>query len=778
MKDKSTNKLGPFLNKHNNYSIRKFTVGTASILIGSTLFFGLSNEALAQSDNGNQSSVEQKANGQSIASSQINEENEAKIESSNINQSVSVPNVHEQTTEPKDTKVSQTTPSNQSSNDTSDIPTINKSNPKNEKHNQEDNKDKNLDENIKENKEMSQSEDKATSSKVKHSASNDKATPSKDKKDSTKEVEENIQSIDHSRVRVARDVPTYPNGDVEVDTSELPEAPQEFIDKYNSASDKLKLVRELLTDSYNEADVTEILRRLNIDLNKKSAQEAFKAVMAAGIKYANEQTSRYTVYAVTPSSSTNINNQSVNTVADLKRVTNIDPSRGLTINGRGNSAVRQTPARYTVHVKPNRRNNTMDYTITWHVDASAIERAHGADIGGFKFGSGYRLPSEIPGTLRITGPYGHQYSRNLIQGGRANFPQGYAPIENFNITRNEVQNGGEVEYKFKVPVRDWNGDLGFNGYVMMFENGSEIPNNNITPTSHQNYFYDETKVQGYNPNDPRLISTDDSSEVQVVPFQTEYVISKDLPVGQQEVQREGQNGKRGTLYTSVSYNNQLIGRFVKQTYDVAPVNKIVKIGVGSVNDSNLNGPLAPILEPQLSGDHVISGETSPNAEVTIYVSGNEYHVTANDSGHFTYNLPSYTLREGDHISAIATVNGKKSNPGKMIIPRDGRTPNLNTNVQRGENNNKPGSWVTVTNATTGQQISRFFVPDGLPGQDGRSITITNEYLDQNTGDRVIHFSDGRTIRIPKGPKGDKGDRGETGATGARGPQGLQGQQGL
>ena len=243
------------------------------------------------------------------------------------------------------------------------------------------------------------------------------------------------------------------------------------------------------------------------------------------------------------------------------------------------------------------------------------------------------------------------------------------------------------------------------------------------------------------------------------------MVSKDLPVGQQEVQREGQVGKRGTLYSIVKFNNQTIGRFVKETYNIPPVNKIIKIGIGAVNDSNISGPLPPILEPQLSGTNIVSGETSPNAAVTITVGGRNYQTTSDNSGRFNFQLPNYTLQEGDHISAVATVEGKTSKPGKIIIPRDGRTPNLTTSVQRGQDQNKPGSWVTITNATTGQQVSRFFVPDGLPGNDGRSITITNEYLDPSTGERVVQFSDGRTIRLPKGPKGDKGD------TGAQGPAG-------
>ncbi|MCD8831056.1 YSIRK-type signal peptide-containing protein, partial [Staphylococcus epidermidis] len=44
-------KLDFLPNKLNKYSIRRFTVGTASILVGSTLLFGIGNEAHAAEKN-------------------------------------------------------------------------------------------------------------------------------------------------------------------------------------------------------------------------------------------------------------------------------------------------------------------------------------------------------------------------------------------------------------------------------------------------------------------------------------------------------------------------------------------------------------------------------------------------------------------------------------------------------------------------------------------------------------------------------------------------------
>ena len=56
-KRKPQGKLDFIPNKNNKYSIRRFTVGTASILIGATLVFGINNDAKAAETNDTQSSI-------------------------------------------------------------------------------------------------------------------------------------------------------------------------------------------------------------------------------------------------------------------------------------------------------------------------------------------------------------------------------------------------------------------------------------------------------------------------------------------------------------------------------------------------------------------------------------------------------------------------------------------------------------------------------------------------------------------------------------------------
>ncbi|WP_371868767.1 YSIRK-type signal peptide-containing protein, partial [Mammaliicoccus stepanovicii] len=67
-------------NKLNKYSIRKFTVGTASILVGATLFLGLNNEAAAQENHENNIEIKQSKSvndGNPIVKEEVSSEVEA-----------------------------------------------------------------------------------------------------------------------------------------------------------------------------------------------------------------------------------------------------------------------------------------------------------------------------------------------------------------------------------------------------------------------------------------------------------------------------------------------------------------------------------------------------------------------------------------------------------------------------------------------------------------------------------------------------------------------------
>lgn len=60
--------------------------------------------------------------------------------------------------------------------------------------------------------------------------------------------------------------------------------------------------------------------------------------------------------------------------------------------------------------------------------------------------------------------------------------------------------------------------------------------------------------------------------------------------------------------------------------------------------------------------------------------------------------------------------------------------------------------------------------DGNPGKDGDSISIKSQALNIN-GDRVIVFSDGTSVTVPKGKDGEPGKPGQPGKPGDKGDPG-------
>ena len=732
----NTKRLDFLPNIQNKYSIRKFTVGTASILVGATLVFGVNNDAHAEEMPSQSNPTENTlATTTDEAASPI----ESVTEATPTSQSTSEQTNTEITIDENTTKVENTAPTEAVESQTPEE------------------KADYTDTSATTNKENQPQQEMNT-----NQTESPKENVTSQESETSKEIE-SIQGTEAPKeITQFRSAPTTTTAQLgsvsETDVDSI-EAPKAFVDLYNSSANREELVRNLLGDTYGEADVENILKHVNVDYNNASAEDAFKAVIYAGIQYAKDQQSIFTSYAI-------INGKEADTLDEFEEAIYLDPNRGLTANGTGKTAVSQKPTNYTVTAVPNRTTNTVDFTVNWKVDKTATEAGHEGDIGGLKFGTGFNVPSTITGTATVTGGRTtQQTTRTLAPATRTSYPEGYALTSPIAINRTQLQNNGDITYKFSVPVRDWNGDLSFNGQVMMYTSG----NNDYDPATFDNYYYETGLFIGDNHPENHLVTEDDVSEVENIPFQTDYTISKDIPLGEQQVVKEGKDGKRGKLYTTIKFNGKEIGRVLKDTYDQAPTNRVIALGIGGMNDSNIEGPITPVLEPQLSGSKVISGETSPNAQVEIKVGDKTYTTHADNTGRFTTNLPDYTLQQGDIVTATSTVDGKTSQPGKVIVPRDGRTPSISTNVQRGvDDSNNPGSWVTITNEETGEQMSRFFVPDGAAGQDGQSVTITNDYVDPETGDNVIEFSDGRTIRIPKGEKGESGENGVDGQNGRDG----------
>ncbi|HAR5497220.1 TPA: YSIRK-type signal peptide-containing protein, partial [Staphylococcus aureus] len=79
---KSKKRLDFLPNKLNKYSIRRFSVGTASILVGATLLFGINNEAHAAEQN--EAPVKEEATNDNSAS-EVSQETPVKEEATNDN---------------------------------------------------------------------------------------------------------------------------------------------------------------------------------------------------------------------------------------------------------------------------------------------------------------------------------------------------------------------------------------------------------------------------------------------------------------------------------------------------------------------------------------------------------------------------------------------------------------------------------------------------------------------------------------------------------------------
>lgn len=281
MKPKSKQKVGSFLNRYNYYSIRKFTIGTASILLGSTLIFGISNEAQAQSEDGAHTS-EQQTTETSSPTAQPDEviTNETIKDNKNV-QGDSEPSTQtskeKATTEP--TPDSTSTKSSPSNKDSIQTPTVtnttqtdNNKNVVTEDKENVNKHEKTTNQNFSKNEEQATPNSTETTTDEKTTTNEETSTTTNNEKD----LNESRAISTRSATREASDnTTTTSTREMSEDSADEIEVPQEFVDRYNNASDKSQLVHDLLSDSYDSNDVEEILKRADIDYTSTDAKEVF-----------------------------------------------------------------------------------------------------------------------------------------------------------------------------------------------------------------------------------------------------------------------------------------------------------------------------------------------------------------------------------------------------------------------------------------------------------------------------------------------------------------------
>lgn len=320
------NKQGFLPNKMNKYSIRKFTVGTASLLIGATLVFGVGSEAQAAeldeiktNDSGSNKGealdiseiktietetqdVEKEpiSNANDVKDTEGKEENSdidtSKVESENTEKVLESQNVVETTKENTNIEPS-TDNKNQEINEkaTSENNVIEEETPTNEKVESENTETPNINENTdtlkieeKTNDEINTSEPKTTDEN-KHEMTEQKTKIEEDSQQPTESINEKVQT----EQEITLDQTEMENGDNvndEITPTDQSTADSALIQQLSTTTDKEAEVKTFLNSELSEEETKSIIDQTNINFEEASNEEIKNEILKAlAIQLANEQ---------------------------------------------------------------------------------------------------------------------------------------------------------------------------------------------------------------------------------------------------------------------------------------------------------------------------------------------------------------------------------------------------------------------------------------------------------------------------------------------------------
>lgn len=320
------NKQGFLPNKMNKYSIRKFTVGTASLLIGATLVFGVGSEAQAAeldeiktNDSGSNKGealdiseiktietetqdVEKEpiSNANDVKDTEGKEENSdidtSKVESENTEKVLESQNVVETTKENTNIEPS-TDNKNQEINEkaTSENNVIEEETPTNEKVESENTETPNINENTdtlkieeKTNDEINTSEPKTTDEN-KHEMTEQKTKIEEDSQQPTESINEKVQT----EQEITLDQTEMENGDNvndEITPTDQSTADSALIQQLSTTTDKEAEVKIFLNSELSEEETKSIIDQTNINFEEASNEEIKNEILKAlAIQLANEQ---------------------------------------------------------------------------------------------------------------------------------------------------------------------------------------------------------------------------------------------------------------------------------------------------------------------------------------------------------------------------------------------------------------------------------------------------------------------------------------------------------
>ncbi|MBF2170172.1 YSIRK-type signal peptide-containing protein, partial [Staphylococcus epidermidis] len=262
---KKTRKKLDFLpNKLNKYSIRKFTVGTASILVGATLIFGAGHnvaEATEEDGSTNQSSTEDKTTSESTETNQSPTEDKTTSEGTETNQ----PSTEDKTTS-ESTKTNQSSTEDKTtseSTETNQSSTEEKATSEGTETNQPSTEDKTTSEGTETN--QPSTEEKATSESTK---TNQSSTEDKTTSESTK----TNQSSTEEKATSEGTETNQPSTENKTTSSDIIEQPE--------ASASIQNISEELNISSD--DIVQALENAGVDVSNVTEVEAIAALIQNG----------------------------------------------------------------------------------------------------------------------------------------------------------------------------------------------------------------------------------------------------------------------------------------------------------------------------------------------------------------------------------------------------------------------------------------------------------------------------------------------------------------
>ena len=315
----------PFTNRKNRYSIRKFTVGTASIIIGATLLFGAGQDAKAAEEDGysqevgndTSNSSDDQADTQTKQKENSNNDTQADENSSNnAEETINQANEQEQTSQNGTEHETEATTEQTSEDNSSDETNSDKETKLDEKQQSEEQTDST---------EQSQTEDEDTN--VESQKSKTEQAESRNEKQTTQEeskttVDENVQkegsakeenaTEEEGQVRKseAPNESSEPKRSVIINKDNLDENQKAELDSfdadYKAAEDKSEVLTKVLKDNnFNDEESAEILSNIKDgDLDNLSSDKVLEKLFYEAIQYSEKHKLPET-FATVPTSTTN-----------------------------------------------------------------------------------------------------------------------------------------------------------------------------------------------------------------------------------------------------------------------------------------------------------------------------------------------------------------------------------------------------------------------------------------------------------------------------------------